>query len=119
MLPALSGISCSQSKPTHHTHQECHQLMDYDATHPNSIVRHHASDMVLHVESDAAYLVTPKARNRIDGCFQLSNHPKCNDPPFLNGATLVLCKVLHRVVSSAAKSETSGVFYNCQLAIPI
>ena len=86
--------------------------MDYAATYPNTIVRHHDSIMVLHMDSDAAYLALPKTRIRIAGYFQLSNHPKCNDPPFLNGAMLVACKVLHHVVSLAAQSETAGVFYN-------
>ena len=110
IFPALSEISTGQPKPTQHAQQEYQQLMDYAATYPNTIVRHHDSIMVLHVDSDAAYLAWPKARSIIAGCFQLSNHPKCNDPPFLNGDMLVVCKVLHRVVSSAAESENAAVF---------
>ena len=85
--------------------------MDYADTYPNVIVRHHDSDMVLHVDSDAAYLVLLKVRSRIAGYFQLSNHLKCNDPPFLDGSMLVSCKFLHHTVSSAAESETAGFFF--------
>ena len=84
--------------------------MDYTTTRPNIVVRSCASDMVLHADSNATYLVLPKARSRIAGCFQLSNHPKYNHPPFLNGATLVACEILQHVVSSVAESETAGVF---------
>ena len=50
--------------------------MDYLHTYPNAYIRFYASDMILHVDSDAAYLVAPKARSRIAGCFHLSEHPK-------------------------------------------
>ena len=119
MLPALSEISCGQAKPTQHTRQECQQLMDYAATHLNVIVRCCASDMVLHVDSDATYLVLSKARSRIAGSLQLSNHPNGNHAPFLNEEILIACNILPHFVSSAADSETEGLFYNCQLSIPI
>ena len=32
--------------------------------HPNAIIRYHASDMILHVDTNAVYLVLPKGRNR-------------------------------------------------------
>ena len=31
--------------------------MDYAATFPNTYVRYYASDMILNIDSDAAYLV--------------------------------------------------------------
>ena len=71
------------------------------------------------MNSDADYLVLPKAGSRMSGCFQLSKCLRHNHPPFLNGATLVVCKVLHRVVSLTVESESAGVFHNFQLAIPI
>ena len=66
--------------------------MDYAATHPNVYIRYHASDMVLHVDSDTACLVAPKARSRISGYFYLSDHPSKTPHPKLNGAILVECK---------------------------
>ena len=47
--------------------------MDYIATYPDVSIRYYASDMQLHVDSDAAYLVLPKACSRFDGYFQLTN----------------------------------------------
>ena len=119
MLPALNEIASSQSKPTLNTLSKCQRLMDYAATYPNVFIRYHASDMVLHVDSDAAYLVAPKARSRIAGYYYLSDHPSKTTHPTLNGAILVECKTLRHVVSSAAEAEIAGVFHNAQTSIPI
>jgi len=119
MLPALNEIACTQAKPTEYTKEECQQIMDYAATYPNVYVRFYASDMVLHIDSDAAYLVMPNAKSRIAGYFQLNNHPQRIAHPEVNGAILVICKALKYVVSSVAESEIAGVFFNAQKAIPI
>jgi hypothetical protein len=37
------------------------QLLDYIATHPDAIIRYHASDMILHIHSDASYLSVSSA----------------------------------------------------------
>ena len=93
--------------------------MDYVATYPNTYVRYHASDMILTIDSDAAYLVVPKARSRVAGYFQMNNTPSKTKHPTINGAVLVECKTLRHVVSSAAEAETAGIFHNAQTAIPI
>ena len=69
MLPALNEISSTQAKPTTYTREECQQIMDYAATYPNIYVQYYVSDMVLLIDSDAAYLVLPNARSRIAGYF--------------------------------------------------
>ena len=67
MLPALNEIASVQSKPTAKTLQKVDMLLDYAATYPDAKIRFYASDMILHVSSDAAYLVLPGARSRIAG----------------------------------------------------
>ena len=42
--------------------------------YPNAFVCFYASDMVLIVDSDAAYLVIPKAKSRIARYYYLSDH---------------------------------------------
>jgi hypothetical protein len=37
------------------------QLLDYLATHPYAAIRYHASDMILHIHSDASYLSVSNA----------------------------------------------------------
>ena len=119
ILPALNDIASAQAKPTQKTKEKTQQLMDYLHTYPNAFIRFYASDMVLHVDSDAAYLVAPKARSRIAGYFHLSNHPNITKHPKLNGAVLVECKTLRHVVSSSAEAEVAGIFHNAGMAIPI
>ena len=117
ILPALNTISASQSKPTETTMKQCRTLLDYCATYPNVFLRYYASDMILTIDSDAAYLVAPKARSRIAGYFQLNSNIR--SPPTTNGAILIECKTLRHVVASSAEAETAGLFHNAQVAIPI
>ena len=117
LLPALNTISASQSKPTQATLQRCHNLLDYVATYPNVFLRYHASDMVLTIDSDAAYLVAPKARSRIAGYFQLNSAKHSNN--YVNGTILIECKTLRHVVASSAEVEAAGIFHNAQVALPI
>ena len=93
--------------------------MEYLHTYTDAYVQYHASGMVLHVDSDAAYLVAPKARSRIAGYFYLAEHPNVTKRPKLNGAILVECKTLRHVVSSSAEAEVAGIFNNATTAIPI
>ncbi len=112
MYPALNEISTNQSQPTANTLTKCHHLLDYVSTHPNATIRYHASDMVLNVDSDAAYLVLPRARSHLAGHFFLSSpgSPTRIAPP--NGPVLTECKTIRHVVSSAAEAETAALFHN-------
>ena len=47
--------------------------MDYLHTHPDAVVGFHASDIILYIESDAAYLILPQACSRVASIFYLSN----------------------------------------------
>ena len=75
--------------------------------------------MVLHISSDAAYLVPPYPKSRIAGFYQLSNNEMPGKPQSLNGGLLVEYKTLLHVVASAAETEIAGVFHNAQLAISL
>ena len=57
------------------TEQKYHRMLDYAATYPNAFIRYYASEMILHVDSDAAYNVMPKARSRIAGYYYLAVKP--------------------------------------------
>ena len=75
MLPTLNTFGSEQAKPAKQTEQKYHRLLNYASMYPDASIRYHASDIVLHVESDAAYLVMSKARSRIDGYHQLLDYP--------------------------------------------
>ena len=100
------------------------QLLNYCATHPNAVVRFHASDMVLWVESDASYLSEPKGRSRAGGFHYLSDRPASppttdDKPPPINGPINVVCHIMREVLSSAAEAELGALFHNCKEACPI
>ena len=93
--------------------------MNYVATYPDCYLRYHASNMVLNIDFDAAYLVLPKANSRIAGHYHLSTKPTASTSPPPNGPILVECRTLRHVVTSAAEAEVSALFHNAQNAIPI
>jgi hypothetical protein len=120
MLPALNQISTQQAKPTKMTNSDANMLLDFAATYPNAKLRFHASDMILHIDTDAAYLVMPNAKSRIAGYFYLSSHPSVTGAPVpLNGPILVECTTIKHVVGSAAEAECGGCYHNAQRAVPI
>ena len=61
ILPSLNTLATSHSKPTATTKQKIGQLLDYLDTHSDAKLRYHASDMILHCDKDAAYIVQTKA----------------------------------------------------------
>ena len=120
ILPALNEISNNQVKPTILTGKACDLLLDYLSTYPNAIIRYYASDMILCIVADAAYLVLPNARSRYAGLYFLSNLSTTNPPqPKPNSAVHVLCKTIRGVPASAAEAETGGLFLNGQEAVPL
>ena len=120
ILTAINDISAMQAKPTKITQQKIQMLLDYLNTYPNAKVRFYASDMKLQIDSDAAYLVAPKAKGRIAGFFQCANSSTLSSPkPFINGPVHVECRTLRHVVTSAAEAETAALFYNTQTALEL
>ena len=94
-------------------------MLDYLDTHPSAKVRYKKSDMVLHVDSDATYLVAPGSKSRLAGYYYLSSEytpTNLNEIP-LNAPVHVECKLLKHVVSLAAEAETGALYDNCQMAI--
>ena len=124
ILPTINELGLSQAKPTENTRVKANQLLDYLYTHKFATLRYKASDMCLHVDSDAAYLVAPGAKSRIAGYYYLSSRytptdSTINPTPPLNAPVHVECKLLKHVVSSSAEAETGGIYANCQTSIPL
>jgi hypothetical protein len=89
------------------------KLLNYCNTHPETKIRYHASDMILHIHSDASYLSENEAKSRAGGFFYMGNTTK-NDKKLTNGAILIVSKVLKHVMSSAAEAEIGAVFINAK-----
>ena len=97
-------------------------IMDYAHTYPNETIRYHASEMCLHIDSDAAYLVHPQARSRVAGHFYLSDKILLETPtpnPTPHRPILKKCRTVCNVMSSAAEAKTIGIFHNANVAVPI
>lgn len=121
ILVTISHLSTQQAKPTINTMTAVNQLLDYCSTHPNAVSRFHASDMVLHVESDASYLSEAKAKSRYAGYHYLSVDPHGTNvmyPP-LNAPVLVSANIIKETVASAAEAELAALFHNGQDALPL
>jgi hypothetical protein len=124
MLVALGDLSSDQSRATAKTWDDIVWLLNYAHTHPNAEIRYVASDMWLHVHSDASYLSVSRARSRAGGHFILSTRPR--DPtkaptvaPTLNGPIHSICKIMTNVMGSAAEAEIGAAYINAQEAVPI
>jgi 3-phenylpropionate/cinnamic acid dioxygenase small subunit len=117
VLMPLNDIATEQTKATEKTQATTNQMLDYLATHPDTTVRYHASDMVLHIHSDASYLSVSNARNRLGGLFFLGN--KSPEQDALNGSILNVAAVIKNVVASAAESEVGACFNNAQSGAPL
>jgi hypothetical protein len=73
ILMPLNDIATEQTKATEKTQAATNQLVDYLATHPDAAIRYHASDMILHIHSDASYLSVSNTRSRLGGLFFFGN----------------------------------------------
>jgi hypothetical protein len=109
----INVLASEQSNATEVTADKVIKLLNYCNTHPETKIRHHASDMILHIHSDAYYLSENEAKIRAGGFFYMGNTTK-NDKKLTNGAILIVSKVLKHVMSSAAEAEIGAVFINAK-----
>jgi hypothetical protein len=114
---SLSLLSSEQAKPTKDTQKKVHQLLDYCHTNPNAGITYHASDMFLHLHSDAGYNSEPGAHSRAGGHLFLTNY--ADKPDINNGAILNPTHIIKHVASSAAEIEIGATFINCKETIPL
>ena len=79
-------------------------ILDYDHTYHNAKICYYASDMILHVKSNAAYLVMTWYHSLKAGNYYLSNnHNKPTNPSYVkpNRPILTKCKTLRYAFGSA------------------
>jgi hypothetical protein len=117
VLMPLNDIATEQTNATEKTQAATNQLLDYLATHPDANIRYQASDMILHIHSDASYLSVSNARSRLGGLFFLGNQSPEQDK--LNGSILNVAAVIKNVVASTAESKVGACFHNAQSGAPL
>ena len=111
MAHAINDIGAAVANGTEATQKAVHHFLDYAHSNPDGEIIFRASDMILQVDSDAAYLVAPKARSRAGGYHFLGN----KDHTMFNGPIHVLAKIIKNVMGSAMESEIAAMFMNGQL----
>jgi hypothetical protein len=109
----INVLASEQSNTTEETADKVIKLLNYCNTHPETKIRYHASDMILHIHSDASYLSESEAKSRAGGFFYMVNATK-HDKNLTNSAILIVRKVLKHVMSSAAEAEIGAVFINAK-----
>jgi hypothetical protein len=117
VLMPLNDIATEQTKAAEKNQAATNQMLDYLSTHPDATIRYHASDMILHIHSDASYLSVSNAQSCLWGLFFLGN--KSPEQDTLNGSILNVAAVIKNVVASAAESEVGACFHNAQSGAPL
>ena len=69
MLHALNCLSTQIKNGTERTKAALKHFLDNCYDNPNAVKLFVASDMILFIDSDAAYLVEPEAKSRAGGFF--------------------------------------------------
>jgi hypothetical protein len=101
LIMPINVLASGQSNATDVTSDKVIKLLNYCNTHPETKIRYHASNMILHIHSDASYLSENEAKSRAGGFFYMGSDTK-TDKKLTNGALLIISKVLKHVMSSAA-----------------
>jgi hypothetical protein len=96
VIMTLNDIATKPTRATDKTKTAAVQLLDYLATHPDAQICFHASDMILHIHSDASYLSVSKARSRLEGLFYLGYNPPKEDT--LTGYILNVASIIVKLL---------------------
>jgi hypothetical protein len=67
LIMPFNVLASEQSNATEVTADKVIKLLNYCNTHPEAKIRYHASDMILHIHSDASYLSESEAKSRAGG----------------------------------------------------
>jgi hypothetical protein len=110
-------LQLRKQKPLRKTQGVVDQLLDYLDTHPDTTIRYHASDMIIHIHSDASYISVSHARSCLCGLSFCGDKPPKEEN--LNGSILNMASVIKNVVASAAESEVGASFKNAQSGAPL
>jgi hypothetical protein len=102
-IMSINVLASEQSNATEVPADKVIKLLNYCNSHPETKIRHHASDMILQIHSDASNLSENEDKGRAK-----------KDKKLANGVILIVRKVLKHVMSSAAEAEIGAVFINAK-----
>lgn len=92
------NYTLQQPKEPKKTTISLNHFLNYCATNPGAEIIYRKSEMILHIDIDAAYLIAPQARSRAAGYLYLGN----NDAKVFNEAIYILTKIIKAVMVSTA-----------------
>jgi hypothetical protein len=113
LIMPINVLASEQSKATEITADKVIKILNFCDTHRETKISYHASDMILHIHSDASYLSENEAKSRAGGFFYMGSNTN-RDKKLTNGEILIISKVLKHVMSSAAEAEVGAVFINAK-----
>jgi hypothetical protein len=90
MLHALNELCIAATKGTKQTGEALEFFLNYCSLNQSAEIIHQASEMILTVHSDAAFLVAARTRSRAAGYHFFGN----NDGKLFNGPIFVLAKII-------------------------
>jgi hypothetical protein len=73
ILP-VNVLSSEHTQATTTTADKVIKLLNYYATHPESKLRYHASNMILNIHRDPSYLSEREAKSRAGGLFYMGSN---------------------------------------------
>jgi hypothetical protein len=76
LIMPINVLASEQSNATEVTADKVIKLLNYCNTHPETKIRYHASDMILHIHSDASHLSENEAKSRAGVFFIWETPPK-------------------------------------------
>jgi hypothetical protein len=108
----INVLASKQSRSTADTADKVIKRLNYCNTHPETKIRYHASDMILHIHIDASYLSEKESKSIAGGLLLYMGSRTKTDKKLTNGALLIMSTVLRQVMSLAAEAEIGAVFIN-------
>jgi hypothetical protein len=73
LIVPINVLASEKSKATTVTAEKVIKLLNHCKIHPETKIRYHASDMILHIHSDASYLSENEAKSRSGGFFYMGS----------------------------------------------
>ena len=124
MITYLNSIAQQQAHTNQNTESAIKHFLDYTSTNPDTVVQFWASDMVLHIDSYAAYLSEPHVRKHTRGHYYLILQPVYptkypNLVPPSNGPIHTELIIMRDSVAYTAKAEVCGLFHYGKTAITL
>ena len=114
MLHTLNMITTMTITGTTATLDAANYLLNYAACNPNAEIRYSASNMILNIHSDAAYLVAPEAQSRAGGFHFLGTKNRAQ----FNGPLLVLARNDQKCHDVRCRIRNQRSLYECPRSNP-